>query len=60
MQEEIFANHMILFSEEIVAILDYHIHNRIYIKDIWIQNMSLALIFANVYELEKFAKLKDW
>ena len=51
---------MILFSEEIVAILDYHIHNRIYIKDIWIQNMSLALIFANVHELEKFAKLKDW
>ena len=28
LREEIFANHMILFSEEILAIFDYCDHNR--------------------------------
>ena len=46
------------FSEEIFAILDYCIHNRRYIEDIWIQKFVLALIFTNTFKITKFAKIK--
>ena len=38
---------MILYSEEIVVIFEYFIHNKRYIEDNWSQECVLALIFAN-------------
>ena len=49
----IFANHMILLSEEIFAI---SIFNRRYIGRYMDQKCVLALIFANAFEI---TKLKD-
>ena len=43
LREEIFVNHTILLSEEIVTILDYCIHNSRYIEDVWIQKCVLTL-----------------
>ena len=47
MREEIFANHIILLSEEIFTVLIFEdcIHNRRYI-DLWIQNCVLGLSFV--------------
>ena len=43
LREEIFVNHTILLSEEIVTILDYYIHDSRYIEDVWIQKCVLTL-----------------
>ena len=51
--EEIFLNHTISLSEEIVLIFDYFIHNKRYIKDIRIQKCVLALIFANINKISQ-------
>ena len=38
---------MIFYSEEIVVIFEYFIHNKRYIEDNWSQECVLALIFGN-------------
>ena len=52
LQKEIFANHMILLSKEMLAIFNYCIHNRSYTEDIWIQKFVLALIFLCIQDMQ--------
>ena len=62
LQEEIFAYRTIFSQKKCLQLFDYWVHNpqqEIHGR-LWIQKCVLALIIANAFEIQNFAKLKDW
>lgn len=56
--EEVFANHTFLLRKIICGLWFYHIHNRWYVKGMWIQKCVLTLILLMHSRLCKFHKIK--
>ena len=61
MQEEIFMNHTILLSEEIVIrnFCLLHPQQEVHIKDIWTQKYVVVLMFDSAFKITKFSTLKN-